>query len=100
MDRTELTVAVAATLVGAVLLGWVLAWIAGRLNARGPGDPSETRNLVELLRASEAREADLGARLFEAEAELAAALDRLDRERARSEKAGAAHREEAQRREA
>lgn len=97
MDRTELTVAIAATLVGAVLLGWILAWIAGRLNARGPGDP-ETQGLIALLQAAEAREADLGARLDEAEAELAAALDRLNRERAQAEKVRADPREDAQRR--
>lgn len=98
MSRTELTFAVAATLIGAVLLGWLLAWITSRLNDRKPGDLAQASDLAERLHAAEGREADLGARLDEAEAELAAALDRLAQERAHTEEIRAAYREAMQRR--
>lgn len=35
MDRSSLTLAVAGALVGAFLLGWILRWIFGRMNASG-----------------------------------------------------------------
>ncbi len=98
MSRTELTFAVAATLIGAVLLGWLLAWITNRLNAREPEDLAKIDDLAQRLEAAEAREADLAARLDEAEAELAAALERLARERAYTEEIRVAYREAMQRR--
>jgi hypothetical protein len=110
MDRTELTLAVAAALVLAVLLGWVLAWIAGRLNVRG-GDADAARALAQRLEAAETArrqaearlgevEADLRLRLAEVEADLDDALTRFDRERTASEEVRAAYRVAIEEREA
>jgi prophage endopeptidase len=87
LDRDELTLAVAGTLFGAVVLGWVLHWLFARI-ARAPGSARETAGLAARLYAAEAAagtaeqrraelEADLGQRLADAEAELARTLDEL-----------------------
>lgn len=100
MDRSDLTLIVAGALATAVLLGWTLAWIAGRLNARG-GDAAADLT-AQLAAAETARreavsrlgqvEAELGARLAEAETELAATLRQLDAARAQAEDVRAAYR--------
>ena len=65
MDRSELTMAVAGALVAAFLLGWIFAWIYGRMNA--PGHAAHSDMAGELHAAEEARRrAEL--RLAEAEA--------------------------------
>jgi hypothetical protein len=90
MDRTELTVGIAAALMLAVLTGWTLAWIAGRLNVRNGGAAEAARARAE-SRLAEV-EGDLRQRLAETEAELAVALARLDREQAAADEVRAAWR--------
>jgi hypothetical protein len=96
LDRAELTLAVAAVLVAAVLLGWALGAIAARLNARAPAEGPRLAAAEDGRRAAEARlaevEADLRQRLAEAEHELRDALAMLDRERAQTEELRAAYR--------
>lgn len=104
MDRTELTMAVAGALGAALLLGWILAWIAGRLNAPGPrGADARARDLAARLEAAEAGrrsaetrlsevEADLTMRLAQAEAELASTLAHLEDARVQAEEVRAAYR--------
>lgn len=102
MDRTELTLAVAGALGAALLLGWILAWIAGRLNAPGGGD-ARVQDLAARLEAAEAGrrtaelrlsevEADLTMRLAQAEAELASTLAHLEDARLQAEEVRAAYR--------
>ncbi|PZQ49673.1 MAG: hypothetical protein DI556_09375 [Rhodovulum sulfidophilum] len=65
MTGQELTTVLAAALVGAVALGWILRWIFGLLNA-GPGiDLIEHHALVARFAAAEAEIAELRARLGE-----------------------------------
>lgn len=103
MDRGELTAAIAAALVGAVLLGWVLRWIYGRLNAASPRDGIRGAEMAARLRAAEeARhraeqrlttvEGDLNARLSDREAELAATLASLAKAEAQADQVRAAYR--------
>lgn len=102
MDRGDLTLAVAGALTLAVLVGWTLAWIAGRLNARR-GDAGPSHELAVRLETAEAArrqaetrlgevETDLGARLAEVESELAATLRQLDQARVQAEEVRAAYR--------
>jgi hypothetical protein len=102
VNRGELTLAIAAALVGAVLLGWILRWMFARLNA-GPRSVARTADLAARLHAAEdARawaesrlaevEADLGRRLAEAQADLAAAHDGRARAEAQAEEIRDAYR--------
>lgn len=102
MDRGDLTLAVAAALTLAVLLGWTLAWIAGRLNARR-GDAGPSRDLAARLETAEAArrqaetrlgevETDLAARLADVEDDLAATTRQLDEARVQAEEVRAAYR--------
>ena len=103
MDRGDLTLAIAAALALAVLLGWVLAWISGRLNARRTG-AGAGRDLAARLETAEAArrqaearlgevETDLGARLAEAQADLALTRRQRDEARFEAEEVRAAYRE-------
>ncbi len=67
MPRDELTLAIAGALIGAMALGWIVAGVMGRLNAR-PG--AEARALAARLREAEARlaEAEAGQAAAEASA--------------------------------
>jgi hypothetical protein len=77
MDRSELTMAVAGALVAAFLLGWIFAWIYGRMNAHGHAAHSDMAG--ELHAAEEARRrAEL--RLAEAEAAAARRLAKVEAE--------------------
>jgi sigma54-dependent transcription regulator len=79
MDRNELTMAVAGTLVGAFLLGWIFRWIYGRMNVHGPHGASHGDMASELHAAEEARHrAEL--RLTEVEAAAARRVAKLDAE--------------------
>jgi hypothetical protein len=53
MDRSELTLAIAGTLVGAFLLGWILRWFFGRMNAAGPRSVARTADMATQLHAAE-----------------------------------------------
>jgi hypothetical protein len=53
MDRNELTLVVAGALVGAFVLGWVLRWFFGRLNATGPRSLARTADMAAQLHAAE-----------------------------------------------
>ena len=63
MTADQLTWALAGALFGAVLLGWILRWIFGLLNAGPRIDPAEHHALVARFAAAEAEIADLRARL-------------------------------------
>lgn len=103
MDRNELTTVIAAALVFAVLLGWVLRWIFSHMNGTGPRSVKRTVVMAEQLHAAEeARhaaekrlsevETDLKARLTERESELTSALDSLTLAREEVEQVRAAYR--------
>ena len=53
MDRNELTLAIAGALVAAFLLGWMLRWAFGRLNAAGPRNAARTADIAARLHAAE-----------------------------------------------
>lgn len=53
MDRNELTLAIAGALVGAFLLGWILRWFFGRMNAAGPRSVARTADMAAQLHAAE-----------------------------------------------
>jgi hypothetical protein len=57
--------ALAAALFGAVVLGWILRWIFGHLNAGPKVDLIEHHALVARFAAAEAEIADLRAQLGE-----------------------------------
>lgn len=103
MNRSELTVAIAAVLIGAVLLGWILRWIFGRVEGVGPKGLARNADLAERLEAAEeARrraeqrlskvEADFKARQSDLETELASALESLAKAENQAEEVRAAYR--------
>ena len=102
MNRIELTLAIAAALMLAVLLGWVLRWLFGRLNAPGPREITRAKQLAaELAAAQEARSAAerrlaevehaFADQLTQARAELEATLEGLAQARAQAEEIRAAY---------
>jgi nitrogen fixation/metabolism regulation signal transduction histidine kinase len=81
VDRNELTLAIAAALIGAMLLGWCLRWIfAGISNAAGPRSIKQTAQLV--TRVQQAEEAQLTAetRLAQIEGDLTQRLNEMQAE--------------------
>lgn len=103
MDRNDLTLAIAGALVASFLLGWILRWFFGRMNASGPRSAARTADLAgQLHAAEEARhraewrlnelreEADR--RVAELNAELAAARAETGRAEAATEEIRAAYR--------
>jgi len=102
LDRDDLTLVVAATLGLAMALGWLLASVAGRLNARRTPEMSVTQAAGRHAAETAQRpgqvppadvEADLRARLAEAEAGRAEALAQLQIERAAADEMRAAWRD-------
>ncbi len=105
MDRNDLTLAVAAALVGAVLLGWILHMLFARLNTgSGPRSIKRTADMAHRLHdAEEAQhraetrlrqvEGDLQARVTELTAELDASNAALLRAREQTEEIRAAYRQ-------
>jgi ribosomal protein S11 len=105
LDRNELTLAIAGALVAAVLVGWVLRSIFGRMNnAAGPRSIRRTADLAAQLHAAEEAQAraearlasvetDFGGRLTEMQTELDAANRALERERDQTEQIRAAYRD-------
>jgi hypothetical protein len=80
MDRNELTLAVAGALVGAFLLGWVLRWFFGRMNASGPRSVVKTVDLAAQLHAAEEARGRAEWRAAEAEQESARRVAELQAE--------------------
>ena len=81
VDRNELTLAIAAALVAAFLLGWILRWFFGRLNAGRAAQPGAHRRLATQLHAAEEAQHRAEARLAEVEADLRQRLARRSRAR-------------------
>jgi hypothetical protein len=99
LDRTDLTLVIAAALLAAVAFGWGLRWIYGILNRPAPPPPPDETELMAALR--QADEARLAAeqnayeidqyyrnRLTQTEAELQAAMDTLGALRREAESRG------------
>lgn len=63
MNHQDLTLAVAGALFGAVVLGWILRWIFGHLNAGPRVSLAEYNALAMRLAAAEDEIADLRGRL-------------------------------------
>lgn len=80
MDRNELTLAIAGALVGAFLLGWVLRWFFGRINASGPKSVAKTADLAAQLHAAEEAKGRAEWRAVELEAEGARRVAELQAE--------------------
>lgn len=105
MDRNNLTLAIAAGLVAAVLLGWILHAIFARLsNGAGPRSIKRTADMARRLHdAEEAQhraesrlkqvEGDLGPRVSELQAELDASNAALLRAREQTEEIRTAYRQ-------
>ena len=104
MDRNELTLVIAGTLLAAFLLGWIMRWFFSRLNATGPRNARRARDMAAQLHAAEdARHAAEQAladhtkaqsrRVSELQADLDAARDALARAEAEAERMGAAYHE-------
>lgn len=78
MSGTELALAVAAVLVFAVIVGWVLHWLWVRMGMAASGAEAELRDMTERLhRADMARETAEEARI-RAESRLAAREDEME----------------------
>lgn len=103
MDRNELTLAIAGALVGAFLLGWILRWFFGRMNAAGPRSVVRTADMAAQLHAAEeARgraewrvtevEEETGRRIAELQAEVATARAEVAKAEAATEEIRAAYR--------
>lgn len=69
MDRNELTLAIAGALVAAFLLGWVLRWFFGRINAVGPRNARRTADIAAQLHAAEQARHEAEARAAQVESE-------------------------------
>ena len=96
MDRNDLTLAIAGALVGAFLLGWILRWFFGRMNASGPRGIAKAATMAAQLHAAEEAqqraewrlaevEEENARRIGELEAELASTRDALARAEAATE---------------
>jgi hypothetical protein len=104
VDRNELTIAIAAALLGAVVLGWLLHWIfAGMNRAAGPRSIKRTAEMATRLHAAEEAqqaaerrlaqvETDLNQRIGEMQAELDTANQSLAQSRRQAEDIRAAYR--------
>jgi hypothetical protein len=104
MDRNDLTLAFAAALVAAFLLGWILRWIFGRMGTAGPRNAARTADLATQLHAAEdARhraetllaeiEAEAARRIAELQDELAASQAAIARAEAQTEEIRTAYRQ-------
>ena len=95
MNRIEFIATTAIILLTACVMGWFAHWLVSRF-ARVSGDMTEVDRLAQHLHEAEEareqamlyieeREAELGTRLAQAEAELRAAMDGLRQSRAETE---------------
>ena len=80
MGRSDLTLAIAGALVGAFLLGWILRWFFGRMNASGPRSVAQTAQMAAQLHAAEDAQKRAEWRLAEAEGESALRVAELQAE--------------------
>lgn len=78
MDRNELTFVVAGALVAAFLLGWVLRWFFGRMNAHGPRNAARTADMADRLHTAEEAQHQAERRLAEVEAAAARRIAGLE----------------------
>ena len=96
MNRTEFIIATAIILFVAFMLGWFAYWILHRLTRVSHADIGELDNMAQSLHEAEEmrdqalsylehREAELGTRLAQAEAELRATMEGLRDARAEAE---------------
>jgi hypothetical protein len=103
MDRNEMTIAIAAALIGAFLLGWATRWLFGRMNASGPRNAARTADMATRLHAAEdarhraehrlaAVEAEATRRVQELRAEAEGARGALAQSEAQVEEVRAAYR--------
>jgi prophage endopeptidase len=86
MNRTELVLAMSATLFAAFVLGWLLRWGFSRLNQVNSVDVTEIDQLATQLHDAELALAGANNALVQKEAELEAAMEGLGM--ARRESAG------------
>ncbi|MEM7614137.1 MAG: hypothetical protein AAF245_03770 [Pseudomonadota bacterium] len=88
MNRTELTIAAAAALFAAILVGWGLRWFYGVMNPPPPPEPLDDSEWAQYAKAWEQQrneayakldevERDMSNRLTQAQAELDAAMEAL-----------------------
>jgi outer membrane biosynthesis protein TonB len=77
MNRTELVLAMSATLFAAFVLGWLLRWAFGRLNQVNSVDVTEIDQLATRLHDAELSLSEAQNALVQKEAELEAAMDGL-----------------------
>ncbi len=80
MDRNELTLAIAGALVVAFLLGWILRWFFGRINASGPRSVARTADMAAQLHAAEEAKQRAEWRAIEAEEEATRRIAELQAE--------------------
>lgn len=77
MNRTELVLAMSATLFAAFVLGWLLRWAFSRLNQVNSVDVAEIDHLATRLHDAELALAETKNALVQKEAELDAAMEGL-----------------------
>ncbi len=88
MDRTNLTLTIAAALFAAILIGWGLRWVYNLLNPPSPPAPVADSEWAEYAKSCEAErdvaqarveevERSLSNQLTQAQAELTAAMEGL-----------------------
>ncbi len=80
MDRNELTLVIAGALVGAFLLGWIMRWFFGRMNAIGPRNARRTADMAAQLHAAEQARHDAEARVAHVESEARRHFARMESE--------------------
>lgn len=91
MNRTELTLIIAGTILLSVLIGWALHWGFHRIKGTSLGSGGDNEMAARLHAAEEARDAayteanaaveDMRRKLAQTEAELEAAMDGLSNAR-------------------
>jgi len=72
--------AVAGALVGAFLLGWILRWAFGRMNAHGPHSAAHAADMATQLHAAEEARHRAELKLTGAEAAAAQRLSKVEAE--------------------
>jgi hypothetical protein len=80
MNRSELTLAIAAVLVLALLTGWVLHWLFARLNAGGRRNAGPEGEMAARLQVEEEARLVCERRLLEAEARYSQRLQEVQAE--------------------